>query len=111
MDKFKPKDTDIIGEMKDQFSSFIKKSQVLTEQQKQALQEELGHNRFDNRFNYKPFIEEAVGLAVGEWKRQQFNLAELWQKVAVQNSIISNDPHKTANKVIASFKQEFDCED
>jgi len=107
MEEFKPRETEITGNVKKQVKHFIENSIVLDENTKKALLEELGENWFDERFSAKAFIEDISSYAVSQWNKNNFKLVELWQQVAINNAKTHNKPFKVANETIASFKSKF----
>lgn len=109
MKNFEPRETEFIGEIKKQITNFIKISNVIDEEVKIALIEELGSNWYDDRFDGTKFIDDAVGSSIYKWQEQNFKLSELWKEVAINNAKVNNEPHKVADETIARFRDEFNC--
>jgi len=107
MEKYKPKETDLVGVIKGYLMALIKNNTQFDESTKAKLIESLGTNHYDTRFDVSRFIEEANRYAVYEWKKQNMELAELWKKTAVESAKISETPHTVANAVVEEFKKQF----
>ena len=98
---------ELTGEIKKVVREYLRNSKILSEEQKKQAVEELSENWFDERFESDKFISEAIGYSVCKWKEQNFNLAELWKSIAIENSKINNAPHLVANDVLEEFKKQF----
>lgn len=110
MKGYKPRENDIVGEIKKQVEKFIEDSFILNETQKKALKEELGTSWIDNRFNGHYFINDAIGLSVQEWKRENLELVDLWKQIAINNASCNNNPHKVADEAVEQFQKSFSCD-
>lgn len=100
-------ETRITGEIKKQFTEFVKNSQTIDQNSKDALLKELGSNWFDQRFNPRAFIRDAMEFSVMEWKRQQFETVELWKQIAINASINNTAPHEIADKAVKEFEKQY----
>jgi len=110
MENFNPDKHAFIGEIKSQMKSFIYNSEILDENIKKDLIEEIGSNWIDKRFDGEIFMPDAVKFAIYDWKSYNFELTELWKKVVVENARINNSPHEVADEVIKKFKENFNLE-
>ena len=111
MEKYKPKEKDFVGIIKKQFKDFINKSKSIGDVERKLLLKEIGDNFHDDRFDGSKFIQDAVGYSVGRWNQNNFELAQLWKEIAINNAKVGDYPHEVANEVVEEFKKQFDCEE
>jgi len=105
-----PKNGDFVGKIKREITNFINNVPEIDDLVKDKILRNLGCNYYDERFDVSVFIPDAVRYSVSEWKQQNFDLAKLWQEVAVKNAAICNAPYDVANATVEEFKKQFNIE-
>lgn len=108
MEVYKPEDTEFIGAIKEQMRAFIKNSEVLDDDTRRKLIQELGSNYHDLRFQSMPeFVEQATRSSLLNWQIKNSNNLELWKQIALANASVSNEPYKVATETIDAMKKQF----
>jgi len=100
-------------EIKKEISKFISISDILNENQKRELQEELNKSyRYceESKRDHSDLIITLDYYYHNEWKKTNLNEVEFYKQVCIENSKINNEPYKVAEKSLHEFKKTFDRE-
>jgi len=100
-------ETDFVGEISKLFWKFIEASKTLTEEQKQALLNEIPRNWNESHFKTDKFIESAIEWKWRRWERTNAELLELWKSIAINAANVNPEPHVVANNAIAEIIKSF----
>lgn len=111
MEKYKPNETEIKGELKNQVANFIQCSLDINQETKSKMIKDLGSNWNDERFDVEKLTHYATRFSISAWKEQNFKIVQLWKDIVIKNASNSNTPHLVANEVISEMKSKFNIND
>ena len=97
--------TDFMLSLNHVFARAIISSNILDDDTKSQLINEIEDTWYERREDPKVFIKHAVGYAISLWIEQNLQLAELWKSVAINAARHSNNPEEIANNVLITFKK------
>lgn len=107
MIEYKPDDQELKNIVKKQIEKFILSSKTADNKALKYLLTELWDNYDDVPSNFEDLYPYAVMQSVNRWERVNLKCVELWKQIAINNSSVSNEPHKVADEAVASFKKAF----
>jgi len=110
MEQYKPNESEFIHSLKKLVVGMLFKSNIIPNELKPQVRRELENIDSDDWWEFatkERLAEFAASYSVGQWVKQNLELAELWKSVAISNASHNNQPTTVADEVLSAFKQEF----